>query len=305
MCIRDSLLSAQVDNNQHEASAPGSLVLIVVDLSREKDEITHSLNYWSSFIHNLSSQSPNKPQLVIVGSHADIVKAGGDQASIKLSNVCKEVEDLSATAKVALNCKRLASAGLNILFELISSHAKKFQKRFDLDLQAYFVNAIIKQNLGDTVACHFSDIARLTSSDENAHLRRHDLLPDEDDDLARHLTTLNEHGQVLFLKNNHDISKSWLILNKEVLLSEVNGILFAPAYFKQHQHLSTPSGIVSFSKLKAVFPMYEASMIIGFLSHLEFCREVTEREASTINGCLLYTSPSPRDATLSRMPSSA
>ena len=25
----------------------------------------------------------------------------------------------------------------------------------------------------------------------------------------------------------------------------------------------------------------------------------------TINGCLLYTSPSPRDATLSRMPSSA
>ena len=28
-------------------------------------------------------------------------------------------------------------------------------------------------------------------------------------------------------------------------------------------------------------------------------------EAFTYNGCLLYTSPSPRDATLSRMPSSA
>ena len=27
--------------------------------------------------------------------------------------------------------------------------------------------------------------------------------------------------------------------------------------------------------------------------------------ASTVRGCLLYTSPSPRDATLSRMPSSA
>ena len=29
------------------------------------------------------------------------------------------------------------------------------------------------------------------------------------------------------------------------------------------------------------------------------------RVAEKINGCLLYTSPSPRDATLSRMPSSA
>ena len=32
---------------------------------------------------------------------------------------------------------------------------------------------------------------------------------------------------------------------------------------------------------------------------------VPESEAPEIVGCLLYTSPSPRDATLSRMPSSA
>ena len=266
------------------ASAPGSLVMIVVDLSRDKDEITHSLNYWSSFIHNLSGQSATKPQLVIVGSHSDVVKACGEQPSVKLSDVCKELYNLSATAKVALNCKRLASAGLNVLFDLISSHAKKFQKRFDLDLQAYFVNAIIKQNLSNAIACHFSDISKLTALDENAHLRRHDLIPDSDDDLARHLTTLSEHGQLLFLKNSTDIAKSWVILNKEVLLSEINGILFAPAYFKQHHDVSTQSGIVSYSKLKAVFPTYDATMIINFLAHLEFCRKVTESEAAVING---------------------
>ena len=32
---------------------------------------------------------------------------------------------------------------------------------------------------------------------------------------------------------------------------------------------------------------------------------ITQNATVTINGCLLYTSPSPRDATLSRMPSSA
>ena len=267
------------------ASAPGSLVMIVVDLSRDKDEIAHCLNYWSSFIHNLSGgQGPNKTQLVIVGSHADVVKACGEQPSIKLSNVCKELDSLSATAKVALNCKRLASAGLNVLFDLISSHAKKFQKRFDLDLQAYFVNAVIKQNLSDTIACHFSDITKLTALDENAHLRRHDLIPETDADLARHLTTLSEHGQLLFLKNSGDIAKSWVILNKEVLLSEINGILFAPAYFKQHHDVATLSGIVPYSKLKAVFPTYDVSMIVSFLAHLEFCRKVSEVEAAIIDG---------------------
>ena len=273
------------------ASAPGSLVLIVVDLSRDIDEIKQCLSYWSSFMHNLSARSASKPQLAIVGSHADVVKSYGEQPSIKLSDACKELEDLSATAKIALNCKRLASAGLNVLFDLISSHAKKFQKRFDLDLQAFFVNAVIKQKLSDKIACHFSDIVALTSSDENSHLRRYDLLPEGDESLEHHLTTLSEHGQLLFLKNDIDVSKSWVILNKEVLLSEINGVLFAPAYFKQHQHMSTPSGIVPFSKLKEAFPSYDASMIISFLMHLEFCQKVTECEASVISGQRLDATP--------------
>ena len=35
------------------------------------------------------------------------------------------------------------------------------------------------------------------------------------------------------------------------------------------------------------------------------CREEYNNEVCGLNGCLLYTSPSPRDGLLSRMPSSA
>ena len=38
------------------------------------------------------------------------------------------------------------------------------------------------------------------------------------------------------------------------------------------------------------------------LDHLQLCLKVAEKELTT---CLLYTSPSPRDRTRSRMPSSA
>ena len=34
-------------------------------------------------------------------------------------------------------------------------------------------------------------------------------------------------------------------------------------------------------------------------------RDIAVRSEDNVKGCLLYTSPSPRDATLSRMPSSA
>ena len=43
----------------------------------------------------------------------------------------------------------------------------------------------------------------------------------------------------------------------------------------------------------------------GMLNNVEQFSKANEYEAQQVRICLLYTSPSPRDATLSRMPSSA
>ena len=55
---------------------------------------------------------------------------------------------------------------------------------------------------------------------------------------------------------------------------------------------------------------YIDANIYGFINILENCRHhnvehLVYASSSSVYGCLLYTSPSPRDATLSRMPSSA
>ena len=57
----------------------------------------------------------------------------------------------------------------------------------------------------------------------------------------------------------------------------------------------------------ANFPYNQAIHSLNEISSqlIEFIETKVETESYHLIGCLLYTSPSPRDATLSRMPSSA
>ena len=59
----------------------------------------------------------------------------------------------------------------------------------------------------------------------------------------------------------------------------------------------------------ALFILLGAIMILAMHAGFAFLELGTVRKKSQVNAlvkiCLLYTSPSPRDATLSRMPSSA
>ena len=67
-----------------------------------------------------------------------------------------------------------------------------------------------------------------------------------------------------------------IILNQAALLSEVNGILFAPEDFKQYCNIVNATGVVPASRLAQKFPQHNLDMLIQFLSHLEFCHEIQD-----------------------------
>ena len=69
----------------------------------------------------------------------------------------------------------------------------------------------------------------------------------------------------------------------EMLLSQVNGTIFAPEHFKQHHNISSSTGVVPLSEIKKIFPNHNPQMIVGFLTSLEFCHQIGESEASLIS----------------------
>ena len=266
-------------------SSPGVLFLLVVDISKNTEEIIRTLQYWSSFIANLCNRCVSMPQIIVAGSHADVVKSQGEHPSELLAFAFDRLDgSLSSSLKesnVVLNCTQAASPSLTSISSIIATCSQTFHKECEVDMQVHLLNGIIKQQFG--VAITFFDVFDFVLSWKNWGLRRKKLLPSDDATLSQHLTTLSEHGQLLYLRNNQNIHDSWVILNKDFLLSQVNGTIFAPEYFKQHHDISSSTGVVPLSEIKKIFLDYDPQMIVGFLTHLQFCHQIEESETSLIS----------------------
>ena len=271
-------------------SSPGSLILMVVDLSKTKEEITRTLHYWNCFIesHCMKENVHGKPEVYIVGSHVDIVKSQG--GSQKVSDIVGYLSSHSSTQFVnqvfTINCTQLASGGLKKICDVISESCIRFQDTFTIAVQVHLLHAFIRKKFSDRSACRVFDILAVIASEQVKRQNRLAfvaLLPTDPLVLSEQLTTLNNKGQFLYLRNDRKIKDGWVILDKQVLLSEVNGTVFAPETFKQHHNIASSTGIVPFLKIKEDFPTHDPEMIVSFLTHLEFCQQIAKSEACLIS----------------------
>ena len=97
------------------------------------------------------------------------------------------------------------------------------------------------------------------------------VIPDKREDIDA-LHSLRSTGLINVLKSKSE-DKVWVVVNKGILLTEVDGILFAPETFKEHVDIASNTGIVSVSGLTILFPKYDPDMLICFLKNMELCQE--------------------------------
>ena len=89
-------------------------------------------------------------------------------------------------------------------------------------------------------------------------------LPNKAEEIIELLSSLHTTVLIVFLKNNHTPGNSWVVAQKRVFLTEVNGVLFAPDNFKEHCDIASNTGIISLSSLSQLFPQYSSDMLVVF-----------------------------------------
>ena len=91
------------------------------------------------------------------------------------------------------------------------------------------------------------------------------------EDITPLLTDLHSSGLVVYL---HNPTNSWVVVHKEILLAQVDGVLFAPTDFSQHCDIASNTGIVTTTALATLFPDYSLDMLISFLQFMKLCEEI-------------------------------
>ena len=246
-----------------------AIFVCIVDLSQCMDKISESILYWICFIENACSSAQGSSHVIIVGSHADRVRSLRElreKSSLVESIAESRVKQLTYGGFVSMDCR-------------LSKHRKARRFRFLLSLSQ---QAILSSQPSMSLYCHVlyaflrttlrkigCTLQQLTSSLASEK----DFSPDSTV-LTELLISLSDKGLILFLQNQEHPQSSWVVVEKEALLREVNGTLFAPLCFMEYHHVASNTGIVPIATLEELFPQYSSEMLVGCLESMEFCHPV-------------------------------
>ena len=268
-----------------------SIVTLVVDMRDEEGKIRETLQYWFQFINNHSSGGGAKPHLLIIGSHADVIPSSEVRQksraleSVLNSHTCK-VDNVTFAAQIVIDCRYAESSSMTKLRSILSQICQSLRSSGRMAGDHHCFLVFLLHRFRDRLAITYSDAADELQlhSDERLNTREYAYLElVKSSNPLEMCKKLNERGSILFMENKKCPERSWIVLDKAVLLSQVNGVIFAPEGFKEHQKsLSTSTGVVPLSKLAPLFPDINSDMITKFLCHLEFCQEIKELKLASL-----------------------
>ena len=209
------------------------LFLLLIDISKPINDIKEELVYWWQFINNHSQRAVAPPHVILVISHKDVLQKCGGNPDILMEQLSKVIGDKNVKFKFEsfslLDCRQLHSKGLSSLLTQLNTTCKILRETANVDLHCHILRAFLASKFNN-VACQISEIMDAISEGTDV------LLPQDQVQLSRLLSTLTDQGHVLLLKNNSDENKSWVVLKPDVLLREINGSIFCPRYFKEQSH---------------------------------------------------------------------
>ena len=279
---------------RNSMTASPSIIVLIIDMRGEGGLIRETVQYWFEFINSHSTEGRFESHLVILGSHTDCLISGEKKQRAQFMRRITShhtLDNISIVGQVMLDCRYAESSSISQLRSILMQSCKALRSSETVAITHRCFLVFLFDKYRDQAAVRFSiaaaEMASSVEYDQYAYL--HCL---KSSNLIEVCEMLNKRGDILFMKNNECPDNSWIVFDKSILLSQVSGVIFAPEGFKEHQKISTSTGVVPLSTLTSLFPRLDHDVICQFLCHLEFCHEITDPEILALLQAKSDTSPS-------------
>ena len=239
----------------------GGVFLIVVNIL-EKEPVKQ-LHQWLTVVRNEAQKALNQCHVIVIVSHVDEISNPVERRRRK-----EEIQEIIVRERcdsVFLDCRKLGGSGVDSFFNKLSSACGSIRSTSgkNLSLYCHMMYGLLEERKENILT--LSDVMS-AGKDNNDYF-----IPDKREDVLDVLHSLHSTGLISVLKSE---DKVWVVVNKGILLTEVDGILFAPETFKEHVDIASNTGIVSVSGLTRLFPKYDPDMLICFLKNMDLCQEL-------------------------------
>ena len=239
----------------------GSVFLIVVNILEK--EAVKQLHQWLTVVRNEAQKALNECHVIVIVSHVDEISNPVERRRRK-----EEIEEIIVRERcdsVFLDCRKLGGSGVDSFFNKLSSACESIRSTSgkNLSLYCHMMYGLLEERKENILT--LSDVMSAGKDNDDY------FIPDKEEDVLDVLDSLHSTGLISVLKSE---DKVWVVVNKGILLTEVNGILFAPDKFKEHVDIASNTGIVSVSSLTRLFPKYDRDMLICFLKNMDLFQEM-------------------------------
>ena len=239
----------------------GGVFLIVVNILEK--EAVKQLNQWLTVVRNEAQKALNECHVIVIVSHVDEISNPVERRRRK-----EEIQEIivrETCDSVFLDCRKLGGSGVDSFFNKLSSACGSIRSTSgkNLSLYCHMMYGLLEERKENILT--LSDVMSAGKDNDDY------FIPDKREDVLDVLDSLHSTGLISVLKSE---DKVWVVVNKGILLTEVDGILFAPETFKEHVDIASNTGIVSVSGLTRLFPKYDRDMLICFLKNMDLCQEM-------------------------------
>ena len=264
----------------------GAIFLFVINLTSTEQELQQTIFFWLSSIQSQvpSDSSENaKAHLLLIGSHADqLTKAEVKEKQNVIEDASETVSRVQVVGFVAANCQHSESSALTEIRKHILRIQETLQENMSVTFPLHCFHIYLITICGNQpgvqlgrVMGHIEQEVRKKSSSY------FEFLPQDLPAMCERCAELNRRGIILYLQKE-PVENSWVIVEKEVLLENINGTVFAPENFQEHKSLAIHTGVVPYTKISECLKELEETkhinteLIVQFLIHMEYCREIVD-----------------------------